>query len=212
MQSRRRPSAGTRHKPARSLYLVKFIENSTTALGVRYHSERLALWMNRKGENYLDVRRHPRDIGAVEVRLGGDWFEVPASDPMLAGVAAQTWLTAWRSIRAAHMSARNSINLAALSASDWHHAACTGWDWTSRGEAGLREAFSLIQARQSPIKHQRNPSRPPARFSARSCSVIESNGASRRSVEATATILSGSTTTPPSGGFFFRLSMVKNHV
>lgn len=48
------------------------------------------------------------------------------------------------------------VNLAELSASDWHHAACIGWDWTSRGEAGLREAFSLIQARQSPIKHRRN--------------------------------------------------------
>lgn len=71
-------------------------------LGVRYHSELLALWMDRNGEGKLDVRWHPRDIGAIEVLLGNDWFEVPAVDSRMEGKAAQTWLTAWRNVRAAH--------------------------------------------------------------------------------------------------------------
>lgn len=68
-------------------------------LNVKYHSERLALWMNRKGEGKIDVRWHPRDIGAIEVRLGDEWFEIPAVDPMMKGKAAQTWLTAWNRVR-----------------------------------------------------------------------------------------------------------------
>ncbi|QCO54443.1 DDE-type integrase/transposase/recombinase [Pseudorhodobacter turbinis] len=80
----------------------KVTKEGLTVLGVRYHSERLALWMNRNGEAHIDVRWHPRDIGAVEVRLGTEWFEIPALDPMMEGKAAKTWMTATNNLRAAH--------------------------------------------------------------------------------------------------------------
>lgn len=41
-------------------------------------------------------------MGAVEARLGDDWFEIPAVDPMMEGKAAKTWLVATRNLKAAH--------------------------------------------------------------------------------------------------------------
>jgi putative transposase len=72
-----------------------------TILGARYQSEALATWMRRKDPYKVDVRWHPKDIGAISVKMGQDWFEIPAVDRSLEGVAAQTWLTAVRHVRAA---------------------------------------------------------------------------------------------------------------
>lgn len=80
----------------------KVTKEGVTVMGVRYHSERLALWMNRNDEAFVDVRWHPRDMGAVEARLGDEWFEIPAVDPMMEGKAAKTWLVATRNLKAAH--------------------------------------------------------------------------------------------------------------
>jgi putative transposase len=52
-------------------------------------------------ENQIDVRWHPRDMGAVEACLGDEWFEIRAVDPMMEGRAAMTWLNVTRSLRAA---------------------------------------------------------------------------------------------------------------
>lgn len=38
------------------------------------------------------------------------------------------------------------VNINTLTVADWHRAACVGWQWTSLGEASLREAFTLIQS------------------------------------------------------------------
>jgi putative transposase len=75
-------------------------KNGVTVLNVRYHSERLATWMNRKDECRIDVRWHPHNIGAIEARLGDDWVEVPAVEDGLDGVSAQVWLAAGRELRA----------------------------------------------------------------------------------------------------------------
>lgn len=80
----------------------KLTKEGVTVLGVRYHSERLALWMDRNGEGEIDVRWHPKDLGAVEARLGHEWFEIPAVDQMMEGKAAKTWMVATRNLRAAH--------------------------------------------------------------------------------------------------------------
>lgn len=80
----------------------KLTKEGVTVLGVRYHSERLALWMDRNGEGEIDVRWHPKDLGAVEARLGNEWFEIPAVDHMMEGKAAKTWMVATRNLRAAH--------------------------------------------------------------------------------------------------------------
>lgn len=87
----------------------KVTKEGLTVMGVRYHSERLALWMNRNDEACIDVRWHPRDIGAVEARLGNEWCEIPAVDPMMEGKAAKTWLVATRKLKAAHPK-RNSFD------------------------------------------------------------------------------------------------------
>lgn len=77
-----------------------------TVLGVRYHSERLADWMLRKDKCDVDVRWHPKDIGAIEVRLGTDWFTIPAVDHALDGVPAQVWLSATRDVRSRNPKAK----------------------------------------------------------------------------------------------------------
>jgi putative transposase len=104
----------------------KLTKEGLTVLGVRYHSERLALWMNRNDEDQIDVRWHPRDMGAVEARLGDEWFEIPAVDPMMEGRAAQTWLVATRSLRAAHPKRKSfdrDVVLAAMNAIQERNAA-----------------------------------------------------------------------------------------
>ncbi|KIC07216.1 hypothetical protein RA19_24765, partial [Leisingera sp. ANG-M1] len=77
-----------------------------TVLGVRYHSERLADWMLRMDKCDVELRWHPKDIGAIEVRLGNDWFTVPAIDHELDGVPAQIWLSATRDVRSRNPKAK----------------------------------------------------------------------------------------------------------
>lgn len=84
-----------------------------TVLGVRYQSEALATWMRRKDPHEVDVRWHPKDIGAISVRMGPEWFEIPAVDPSLQGIAAQTWLNAVRHVRAASP-ASNRVDMVAV--------------------------------------------------------------------------------------------------
>ncbi len=96
----------------------KVTKEGLTVLDVRYHSERLALWMNRSGEAHVDVRWHPRDIGAVMVRLGQEWFEVPALDPMMDGKPAKVWMVATRNLRAAHPKRKSFDRNTVLAAMD----------------------------------------------------------------------------------------------
>jgi putative transposase len=71
-----------------------------TVLGVRYHSDVLATWMLRRDPEQVEVRWHPMDIGGISVRLGSEWYTIPAVDDSLDGVPARTWLTAVRHVRA----------------------------------------------------------------------------------------------------------------
>lgn len=83
-----------------------------TILGVRYQAEHLQTYMRRKDPRMVDVRWHPKDIGAIFVRLGKEWFEVPALDSSLGGIAAQTWLTAVRHTRSANPTSNRLDNVA----------------------------------------------------------------------------------------------------
>lgn len=83
-----------------------------TILGVRYQAEHLQTYMRRKDPHMVDVRWHPKDIGAVSVQLGKEWFEISALDPSLKGVAAQTWLTAIRRTRANNPTSNRLDNVA----------------------------------------------------------------------------------------------------
>lgn len=83
-----------------------------TILGVRYQAEHLQTYMRRKDPHMVDVRWHPKDIGAVSVQLGKEWFEISALDPSLKGVSAQTWLTAIRRTRANNPTSNRLDNVA----------------------------------------------------------------------------------------------------
>ncbi|EIE53051.1 transposase, putative [Citreicella sp. 357] len=84
-----------------------------TILKVRYHSEKLATWLRREDSCTVNVRWHPKDIGAVSVQLGDRWHEVPSVDASLEGVSAQTWLTATRTVRAGNPKS-NRLDLPAV--------------------------------------------------------------------------------------------------
>ncbi|OCX57382.1 transposase [Thioclava sp. SK-1] len=70
-----------------------------TVLGVRYQSEVIQHHLRRTDVKPVKVRWHPKDIGAISVKIGEAWFNVPALDTSLKGVPAQTWLTAVRHVR-----------------------------------------------------------------------------------------------------------------
>ncbi|MFY0681457.1 MAG: DDE-type integrase/transposase/recombinase [Thalassovita sp.] len=90
----------------------KLAKTGITILGVRYQSEALQEHMRRKGPHEVDVRWHPKDIGAISVRIGKAWFEIPALDSSLNGVAAQTWLTAVRHTKSANPNANRMDSVA----------------------------------------------------------------------------------------------------
>ncbi|MEJ6391559.1 hypothetical protein V8J83_18730, partial [Gymnodinialimonas sp. 2307UL20-7] len=50
--------------------------------------------------------------GGYSIRLGKEWFEVPALDTSLKGVAAQTWLTTIRRTRSANPTSNRLDNVA----------------------------------------------------------------------------------------------------
>jgi len=83
-----------------------------TILGVRYQAEHLQAYLRRKKPTKVEVRWHPKDVGAISVRLGKEWFEVPALDSTLKGVAAQTWLTAIRRTRSGNPKSNRLDNVA----------------------------------------------------------------------------------------------------
>jgi putative transposase len=67
---------------------------------VRYHSETPATWALHTRNRAVEIRWYPEDIGAIAVRLGETWIEVPAVFARFSGVRAQTWLAAARQLRA----------------------------------------------------------------------------------------------------------------
>lgn len=69
-------------------------------LKVKYHSEQLARFMNRIGECEVDVRWSSSDVGAIDVRCGDDWFEVPPVNLDLRNTSAQVLLAGFRRARA----------------------------------------------------------------------------------------------------------------
>ncbi|NKX42621.1 DDE-type integrase/transposase/recombinase [Rhodobacteraceae bacterium R_SAG2] len=87
-------------------------KSGITILGVSYQAEHLQTYMRRKDPHMVDVRWHPKDLGAISVRLGKEWFEIPAIDASLKGVAAQTGLTAIRRTRSANPTSNRLDNVA----------------------------------------------------------------------------------------------------
>jgi len=72
-----------------------------TVLGIRYQTEQLARWSIHAREKRVEVRWYPEDLGAIEVKLDGEWHQVGAAFAGFKGVKAQIWLAAARRLRAA---------------------------------------------------------------------------------------------------------------
>lgn len=77
-----------------------------TMMGVRYHSEDLALFYMQPGSKRVEVRWDQTDLGAIEVYLDGAWREVPAVHDRFRGVNLHVWLKARRALRAKSASRR----------------------------------------------------------------------------------------------------------
>ncbi|MHA7849531.1 transposase [Roseovarius sp.] len=71
-----------------------------TVMGVRYHSEDLALFFTQPGSKQVEVRWDQTDLGAIEVYLDGAWREVPSVHDRFQGVNLHVWLKARRALRA----------------------------------------------------------------------------------------------------------------
>lgn len=137
-----------------------------TILGVRYQSEATQEHFRRENPEKVSVRWHPKDIGVISVKRGKTWYEVPALDPALQCVAAQTWLTAVRHVRDAHpksnrldnvavrdaiaaIKARNESAMAAagLNLEDWSEKRCAKEEKTLLAGIDFVERKELRQAK-----------------------------------------------------------------
>lgn len=78
----------------------KVRKSGITVLGVRYNSEALAAWCLHHGPKDVELRWDAENIGAIEVCLDGNWFEVPSVFERFDGVNAQVWLKVRRDLRA----------------------------------------------------------------------------------------------------------------
>lgn len=132
-----------------------------TILGVRYQSEVIQTYLRREAPGKVSVRWHPKDIGAISVLWGKTWYEVPALDPSLQGVAAQTWLTAVRHVRDANpksnrldnhavrdaitaIKARNNMAMAkaGLNLEDWSEKRC------AKEEKNLLAGIEFVETKE----------------------------------------------------------------
>ncbi|MFC2970193.1 Mu transposase C-terminal domain-containing protein [Acidimangrovimonas pyrenivorans] len=82
-------------------------KTGVTVMGVNYHSEALAAHYAMTGARALDVRWDQANLGAIEVFVDGNWYEVPAVHDRFEGVDAHTWLRARRALRARSASRRH---------------------------------------------------------------------------------------------------------
>ena len=81
--------------------LTRSVERTgITIMGIRYHSQDLAVWFLQPGPKRVDVRWDAEDLGAIEIFLEGGWREVPAVHGRYVGVNFHVWSQARRALRA----------------------------------------------------------------------------------------------------------------
>jgi hypothetical protein len=113
-------------------------------------------------------RRVP--LGTAEMRYLAEHADAATPSPLqdyllgrLDGAKGPDWLDDQgleQAIRATEMIGAvlafgTKFTIQSLRVNDWHAAACEGWRWTSRGEAGLKEAFDLIKSKWAPPSQRR---------------------------------------------------------
>jgi putative transposase len=68
-------------------------------LKVNYHSERLARWMFANPNREVNIRHYREDLGAIEVQMDGEWFEVHAVHDFFRGVPMRIWQASLNMLR-----------------------------------------------------------------------------------------------------------------
>lgn len=73
-------------------------KDGIVVMNVHYRSARLAEWYLANGDQVVDVRWFDENIGSIEVKLDGAWYEVPAATSAVKDVDATTWAAARRAL------------------------------------------------------------------------------------------------------------------
>lgn len=76
-------------------------------LHIQYHSDRLAEWFLKNGSSDVQVRWSGDDIGRIEAKLDGDWFEIEAAERRFDGINAHVWVATMRALRAKYAKQRD---------------------------------------------------------------------------------------------------------
>lgn len=69
----------------------KVTNTGIQVMGIRYHSDQLAMWFLSAIDRTVPVRWFDQDLGAIEVQLDGKWHEVAAVHRAFDGRTAQDW-------------------------------------------------------------------------------------------------------------------------
>ncbi|MCE6950705.1 integrase [Cereibacter sphaeroides] len=77
----------------------RLTKQGVVILGIPYHSLRLAQYFAVEGAIDVEVRWDHADLGAISVKIGDGWVEVPTVHARFRGVPAQAWLEARRALR-----------------------------------------------------------------------------------------------------------------
>lgn len=132
--------------------------------GVRYHDQRFAELFLRHGKSEVDVRWYAEDIGAVSVRLGKEWIEVPSVHRKFAGVSAKTRTMTVRQLRATRAAEaevsedivfRAIADIEAMNAEAMQREGIVVQDWSEEALKRAEEALFVgfrIRANGAPAK------------------------------------------------------------
>lgn len=182
---RRRAAFGTRMSR-------KIGKDGLTVIGVRHNNMILQDWYRDHPQRHVDIRWYAKDIGAIEVKLGPDWYTIPAVFDGFANLPAQHWIAGLRAQRlrnAATIAANQTViidaidAITAVNAAAMKRADVLDFDWTEKRIKGPAPRRSVSRSAS-------------AKSAALACTVVRaSSGRSNRAAWTDAISSVGSRTT-----------------
>lgn len=161
------PSVHRRRTAFGARAVRKIDKGGIEILGIRYNSETLQEWYRHHAERDVEVCWYHRDLGAIEVKLGKDWFTVPSVFDGFKDLDAQHWIAGVRAqrIRNAKTQAENETiiiealdAIKAVNAAAMKRADVFDFDWTDkRIERVEQDLFVGFVVSQDPRVPQRDP-------------------------------------------------------
>ena len=133
------PSARIRRAAFGTRMTRKVGRGGITVLGVRYQNLILQDWLRDNSKRDVEIRWYNKDIGAIEVKLGREWYTIPALFQGFNNVSAQHWIAGLRAQRlrnAATVAENEDIiieamdAIAAVNAAAMKRADVLDFDWT----------------------------------------------------------------------------------